>query len=110
MATIECRATESGKNKFRVRVRLKGARVATATFRRRTDAVKWGQATESAIREGRYFKTSASKRYTQAIRSTVTSAKSFRGSHAPPDFKNVSLRGGANGWAIFFSPTSRLAR
>ena len=64
MATIECRTTDGGKNKFRVRVRLKGARVATATFKRRTDAVKWAQSTESAIREGRYFKTSASKRYT----------------------------------------------
>ena len=63
MATIECRPTEGGKSKFRVRVRLKGARVATATFTRRTDAVKWAQSTESAIREGRYFKASAAKRY-----------------------------------------------
>jgi len=41
MATIENRSTENGKNTFRVRIRLKGARVATATFHRRTDAVKW---------------------------------------------------------------------
>ncbi len=63
MATIECRTTESGKKRFRVRVRLKGDRVESATFRRRTDAVNWAQATESAIREGRYFKSSLSKRY-----------------------------------------------
>ena len=63
MATIECRTTERGKKRFRVRVRLKGDRVATATFRRRTDAANWAQSTESAIREGRYFKTTASKRY-----------------------------------------------
>jgi integrase len=64
MASIENRTTDNGKkNTFRARVRLKGARVATASFHRRTDAVKWAQSTESAIPEGRYFKTSASKRY-----------------------------------------------
>ncbi len=63
MATIESRTTQKGKDTFRVRVRLKSARVATASFRRRTDAVKWAQSTEAAIREGRYFRTSASKRY-----------------------------------------------
>jgi len=64
MATIEKRGTENGKNTFRARIRLKGARDETASFSRLTDAKKWAQSTESAIREGRYFKTSASRRHT----------------------------------------------
>jgi integrase len=64
IATIEKRGTENGKNTFRARIRLKGARDETASFSRLTDAKKWAQSTESAIREGRYFKTSASRRHT----------------------------------------------
>ena len=36
----------------------------SATFKRLTDARKWVQQTESAIREGRHFKTSEAKRHT----------------------------------------------
>lgn len=49
---------------FRARVRLKGFPEQSATFSRLTDAKKWIQNTESAIREGRHFKTSAAKRRT----------------------------------------------
>lgn len=64
MATIKKRVDQDGKTKFQARIRLKGHPTETATFERLTDAKKWIQQTESAIREGRYFKTSESKKRT----------------------------------------------
>jgi hypothetical protein len=64
MATIERRTDSDGKASYRVKIRLKGHPPQTATFERLTDARKWVQATESAIREGRHFKTAESKRRT----------------------------------------------
>ena len=64
MATIERRDNEDGKPAYRVKVRLKGYPVQTATFGRKTDAKKWAQDIESAIRDGRHFKTSEAKRHT----------------------------------------------
>lgn len=57
-----------GKNgiKYRVLVRLKGLPAQSATFARKTDAKKWAQDTESAIRDGRHFKTVEAKRHTVA--------------------------------------------
>lgn len=52
MATITTRTGKDGKLTYRVRVRLKGHAVQSATFARKTDARKWIQDTESAIREG----------------------------------------------------------
>jgi integrase len=66
MATIETRTTETGEKSYRVKVRLKGYPVQSATFERLTDAKKWGAATESAIREGRHFKTAEAKKHTLA--------------------------------------------
>ena len=66
MATIKERKDQDGKTRFQAIIRLKGQPTQTATFGRITDAKKWIQQTESAIREGRYFKTSAAKRYTLA--------------------------------------------
>lgn len=63
MASIEKRQYESGIS-YRVKVRLKGYPVQTATFKRLTDAKKWAQITEAAIREGRHFKTNEAKRHT----------------------------------------------
>src|SRR5690606_3093396 len=40
--------------------------IQSATFERLTDAKKWAQQTESAIREGRHFKTTEAKRHTLA--------------------------------------------
>lgn len=48
------------------RASLKGAPQVSASFARKTDARKWAQDTESAIRDGRYFKASAAHRYTLA--------------------------------------------
>jgi hypothetical protein len=64
MATIEKRTNLNNEISYRVKVRLKGYPVQTATFERLTDAKKWIASTESAIREGRHFKTSESKKRT----------------------------------------------
>ncbi|WP_010599008.1 tyrosine-type recombinase/integrase [Rickettsiella massiliensis] len=66
MAAIEKRTTQDGKNSFRVKVRLKGYPTQTATFPRLAEARRWGQQTESALREGRYFKITEAKRHTLA--------------------------------------------
>lgn len=64
MANIQERVTQNGKKAYRVQVRLKGFPAETATFSRLTDARRWGESTEAAMREGRYFKTSEAKRHT----------------------------------------------
>ena len=66
MPTIECRSAPDGAITYRAKVRVKGAPQVSASFARKTDAAKWAQATEVAIREARYFKNSAAKRYTLA--------------------------------------------
>jgi integrase len=66
MATITERATKDGTKRYRTEVRLKGYPPQTATFKRKTDAHKWIQDTESAIREGRHFKTAEAKKHTLA--------------------------------------------
>ena len=64
MATIEKRNMLDGTIHFRVRVRLRGFPPQTASFKRLTDAKKWVQQIESAIREGRHFKTVESRKHT----------------------------------------------
>lgn len=66
MASIEKRTSKEGKNSYRVKVRLKGYPVQSASFERLTDAKKWAQNTESAIRESRHFMTTEAKRHTLA--------------------------------------------
>ncbi len=66
MANIEKRTSKDGKTSYRVKIRLKGFPIQSATFERLTDAKKWTQQTESAIREGRHFKTTEAKRHTLA--------------------------------------------
>ena len=61
MAVIEERISKSGDKSYRVKIRMKGYPVQTATFKRKTDAKHWVQNTESAIREGRYFTHTVSK-------------------------------------------------
>lgn len=63
MATIETRITDTGEKSHRVKIRLKGYPPQTATFQRLTDAKRWAQQTEAAIREGRHFKTAAAKKH-----------------------------------------------
>jgi len=77
MATINKRQTVEGKPYYTVQVRLKGYPAQTASFNRITDAKKWAQDTESAIREGRHFKTAEAKKHTvgEMIDRYLSSAK-----------------------------------
>jgi len=64
MAYIEKRKGKDGKLSYRAQIRMKGQPTQSATFSRKTDASKWVQDTESAIRDGRHFKTVEAKRHT----------------------------------------------
>lgn len=66
MATIETRKNDDGTTAFRVKVRLKGHPPEYATFARKTDAQRWAQSIEAAIREGRHFRYTEAKRHTFA--------------------------------------------
>lgn len=63
MASIEKRTTDTGTS-YRVKVRLRGHPVQSATFERLTDAKRWATHTEAAIREGRHFHQTEAKRRT----------------------------------------------
>lgn len=63
MATIRKRLGKKATT-YRAEVRLKGFPPQSATFRRLTDAKRWIQDTESAIRENRYFKTAKARKNT----------------------------------------------
>jgi integrase len=64
MGSTKTRIAKDGTPRYTAEVRLKGYPAQTATFKRKTDANKWIQDTESAIREGRHFKTAAAKKHT----------------------------------------------
>ena len=64
MANIETRRSSDGTASYRVKVRVNGRAPVSATFKRLSDAKRWAQSTESAIREGRYFKTAEAKKHT----------------------------------------------
>ena len=66
MATYRERKNADGSTKWEVQVRLKGHPTQTGSFERKTDAKRWAAQTETAIREGRYFPSSESKRHTVA--------------------------------------------
>lgn len=64
MAYIQEREDIDGKVRYRVQIRVQGHPTQSKTFERKTDAKLWAQQTENAIREGKYFKTSESKKHT----------------------------------------------
>ena len=64
MARIKTRTTADGTLRYTAEVRLKGYPAQAATFKHLTKAKKWIQDTESAIREGRHFKTVEAKKHT----------------------------------------------
>ncbi len=66
MATIEKRQHGKEEISYRVKVRLKGLPTQFATFKRLTDAKRWAQQTETALRDGRFFKTVEAKKHTLA--------------------------------------------
>lgn len=66
MATIRERKNDKGRVRYAAEVRIKGHPPVYETFKRKTDARRWAEQTESAIRERRYFKTSESLKRTLA--------------------------------------------
>ena len=86
MATINKRKDKDGNMRFQVIVRLKGFPTQTATFTRITDAKQWIQNTESAIREGRHFKTSEAKKH-----SLGEMINRYIENFNPPDYKKAQL-------------------
>ena len=66
MANIKERVAKDGTKRYTCDIRLKGYPPQRATFKRLTDAKRWIQDTESAIREGRHFKTVEAKKHTVA--------------------------------------------
>jgi len=64
MATIRERKNKDGSVSYQVQIRLKGYPPQVEHFKRKTDAQRWGQQTEAAMLEGRYFKTSEAKKRT----------------------------------------------
>ena len=63
MAYIQERKDKDGKTHYRVQIRLRGHPTTSATFERKTDAKLWVQQTESAMRDGRHFKTAEAKKH-----------------------------------------------
>lgn len=55
MAYIERRKLSDGSTKYRVRIRIDGAKEASETFSSFSRAKAWGQKMETEIREGRFF-------------------------------------------------------
>ncbi len=64
MAYIEERTDSKGNKRYRAQIRIKGQAPVTATFDRKTDAKRWVQETEPALRNGKYFNVAESKRHT----------------------------------------------
>ncbi len=64
MASIKEQKDKDGKTRYHVQIRIKGTPPQYASFKRKTDADRWIQQTESAIREGRHFKTTEAKKHT----------------------------------------------
>jgi len=55
MATIDARTGRDGKTYYRVRVRVKGSKVHSATFERKRDAQEWAERTQAQLRKGRHL-------------------------------------------------------
>ena len=66
MARIKTRTAVDGTLRYTAEIRLKGYPAQSATFKHLTKARKWIQDTESAIREGRHFKTVEAKKHSFA--------------------------------------------
>lgn len=66
MASITKHTSKTGVISYKVRVRLKGYPIQVSTHPRLAEARKWASDTESAIRDGRHFKTAEAKKHTLA--------------------------------------------
>ncbi len=59
---LEPRVTQ--RTSYRAMVRLRGFPSQSATFKRKSDATRWAEETQTAIRNGEYFKTAEAKKHT----------------------------------------------
>jgi integrase len=66
MASIREKLRADGSYTFHVQVRVKGTPPVTKTFDRKTDAKRWAEQTETAIRQRRYFSVFEAQRHTAA--------------------------------------------
>ncbi len=66
MASIRTKLRADGSVAYHVQIRVKGSPPVTETFERKTDAKRWAEQTESAIRQRRYFHVFEAKRHTAA--------------------------------------------
>ena len=66
MATIRAKHRPDGTTYYQTQVRIKGHPPQTASFERKTDAKRWGDQTEAAIRQRRYFDVFEAQRHTAA--------------------------------------------
>lgn len=66
MASIRKKRRADGSFSYHVQIRVKGTPPVTETFERKTDAKRWAEQTETAIRERRYFKVFEAQRHTLA--------------------------------------------
>lgn len=64
MATIEKRTSAAGDTSYRVKVRLRGEKQRSMTFKRLTDAKAWAAKVESDLGHGTYVPTTADRRRT----------------------------------------------
>ncbi len=64
MANIQERQSKSGQSRFRVQIRVKGAKPVSRTFSRKTDAKKWASETERDIESGLYSRVAEAKKHT----------------------------------------------
>lgn len=62
LATIERRVSKDGAVSYRVKVRLRGDKPRTRTFRRKSDAEAWAKAAETDLSRGVYVPTSTDRR------------------------------------------------
>ncbi|MFT5275443.1 MAG: hypothetical protein ACI9J2_001979, partial [Saprospiraceae bacterium] len=92
MASIRKIRTKAGKANYHVEIRLKGFPPQRASFSRITDAKRWAQDTESAIRESRYFKT------TEARKHTLTNAIERYAESVLPTKKDFKKQGAQLRW------------
>jgi hypothetical protein len=66
MATIERRKAKDGTYRFRVKVRIRGEKPRTRTFKRKTDADLWSKKVESDLGHGADVPATANRRRTLA--------------------------------------------
>lgn len=64
MATIIQRKNKKGEIYYQAKIRMKGFPPKSASFKSKTKAVIWSNSIETAMREGRYFKTVEAKKHT----------------------------------------------